>query len=384
MIATISRQLSLEDTADKDGPPFDIRNDKTKTTLRHLKTYYYENSEYVGVVYEDEKTGQIYAAIKGSADFDHSKLSHIMVRHDDANTSSRQRSQADNDWETNRKQQIPPALTSPPSESLPEQYRDAELFLMEVMKNFPGKQIFLSAHSKGGGQLQYAMMACRHYIEKNNVQIKAFAFDPPPLNLGQEDLKARGLMANVPYAQAVNERAFADKHIEIFQVATNDGRLEMLSDVQLSADTINSSLSGNFFGNINQLFVPSASRCTNRQLHGMDIAILALRNEIDSPDNWVVDAVPNPFYQNMQRHGVFGVGGDPNYNPDNKFVMLSRPDNVQLQFTKEATDELNQRCAEGMPLSPNVSPNRLGVWRASKAGLANEVFKSTSTLPKLR
>ena len=262
-------------------PPFDIKPPESATTLSHLKTMQTPNG-MVSVVYKDEVTNTIYLGFKGSATLEDNPALQLVYAKKNGEISA----QAQIDWQTNQQQQ-----NTDKTKSIPAQYTESEKLFKQVLADYPDSNIVISGHSKAGGQVQFVMMACQKEIlerEKDHrLKVKGYAIDPPPLAAAETALIENGKLSNKS-----KDIKFAKNHTEIFQLYDTSGNAEFITEFQNKSSIMNIlGTGGNYYGRINQLFVPENKNELPginlfRNLHLINAAQYALKREESLPNGF--------------------------------------------------------------------------------------------------
>lgn len=194
----------------KGQAPFDNEPPESAHKLEHQETIVTPNG-MVAVVYRDMETKEIILGFKGSASF--GGLT--------SDSPPAVMGQAIKDWwETN----------ADSVDKVPAQYKESAEAMAYVLNKYPACPIVVSGHSKGGGQVQYALMANRRAIEAREEKNSRYGVHGvginPAMPVGpMKDLIAKGLVD--PEHPGKDE--FAKKHIQLYSVQTYNGAKEILA-----------------------------------------------------------------------------------------------------------------------------------------------------------
>lgn len=215
-------------------PPHDILPPRSAHKLEHMETVVSAHG-MVAVVYKNVKTGEVIVGFKGSA-------SPAELVSSDPGVMA----QAVADWETNRDSR----------DSLPPQYAESAELLAAVLKRFPDRPVTVAGHSKGGGQVQYALMANRREIEAREASNKKNMVSGVGVNPAMPAGALRALQdAGLVQKDHPEKDSFAKRHIQLYAVRSEAGQKEILSN--LNENVVKDVFQGAYLGETNILFTES-------------------------------------------------------------------------------------------------------------------------------
>lgn len=334
----------------KGQAPFDIEPPESAHKLEHKETIVTPNG-MVAVVYQDTVTKEIILGFKGSASY----------KGLDPNGPPAVLNQAYKDWhETNLKS----------ADGVPDQYKESAEVMANIISKYPDNSIIVSGHSKGGGQVQYALMANRRAIEAREAKdpshkVQGVGINPAMPAGPMKDLIAKGLVD--PNHPAKDE--FAKKHIQLYAVQTYNGDKEFLSSV--NETFISNVFGGAYLGETNILltnenqtapqlgfaskiasFIPAA--WIKYSAKGVVAAISA----DDAIDNHAVTVASRALDQEKSLpRGVF-YKADKDGNIDLAWAedrnILPQPGKIPVTQWKNSRDETGGPKVASAPSSPSV------------------------------
>lgn len=333
----------------KGQAPFDIEPPESTHKLEHQETIVTANG-MVAVVYRDTVTKEIILGFKGSAS---------PVEALNPNSPPAVMGQSIMDWKTNGNS----------ANGVPAQYKESAEAMAYVMSKYPDDPIVISGHSKGGGQVQYALMANRRAIEAREEReprnsVHGVGINPAMPAGPMKDLIAKGLVD--PKHPEKDE--FAKKHIQLYAVQTYNGTKEILS--AFNETVISNAFGGAYLGQTNILLTDEnetssrldvASKLASFTLPWIKYAVkggVAAINAKDATDNHAVTVASRAFnHEKSLPQGVY-YKAEKDGNIDMAWAedrnIIPQPGNIPVAQWKQARDENGGPKVASAASSPSV------------------------------